>query len=236
METVESIMKELQKMGTESIRKVFANHGAPATTLGVKVGDMKTIVKRVKKNHELALGLYATGISDAMYLAGLIGDETRMTKADLNRWAKESSWHMISEYAVPFVAAESPFGWELALIWIESKHEHIASAGWATLSGIVSIVPDDKLDITTLKKLLESIPKLIEKAPNRVRYTMNGFVISVGCYVASLTEQANKVGAKIGHIEVDMGNTSCKLPNPQEYIQKVVARNAIGKKRKTVRC
>lgn len=236
METVASIMKELEKMGTESIRKVFANHGAPASTLGVKVGDMKSIVKRVKKNHELAMGLYATGISDAMYLAGLIGDENKMTKADLIQWAKKSSWYMISEYAVPFVAAESPYGWELALKWIEDKNENIASAGWATLSGIVSITPDEKLDLAVLKKLLESIPKRIESAPNRAKYTMNGFVISAGCYVASLTDLAKKVGSKISHIEVDMGKTSCKLPQPAEYIDKVAGKNAIGKKKKTARC
>lgn len=82
-------------MGDEQTRKTLARHGAPANIYGVKVGDMKTIVKRVKKNHELAIGLYDSGNSDAMYLAGLIGDETKMTKADLNRWAKNSTWHMI---------------------------------------------------------------------------------------------------------------------------------------------
>lgn len=39
---------------------------------GVKVGDMKTIVKKVKVNYELSLlELFDTGNSDAMYLAGL---------------------------------------------------------------------------------------------------------------------------------------------------------------------
>jgi 3-methyladenine DNA glycosylase AlkD len=236
METVENILSELQKMGTASIRNVFLNHGAPASTLGVKVGDMKTIVKRVKKNHELAIGLYATGISDAMYLAGLIGDETKMTKADLNRWAKESTWHMISEYAVPFVAAESPLGWQLACSWIESRQEHIAAAGWATLSGIVSIMPDSELDLDQLKKWLLDIPKLIHSSPNRVRYTMNNFVIAVGCYVVSLTEQALKTASKIADVEVDMGKTSCKLPMAVEYINKVAEKGKLGKKKKTARC
>ena len=180
MDTVTSIMQELEKMGSEQTRKTLMNHGAPADMFGVKVGDMKTIVKRVKKNYELAIGLYNTGNSDAMYLAGLIGDETKMTKADLNKWAKKSTWSMISEYAVPFVAAESPYGWELALEWINSNRENVASAGWSTLGNYVSITPDDQLDINALKKLLAIIKKDIHQQPNRVRYTMNVFLIAVG--------------------------------------------------------
>ncbi|HPI55278.1 MAG TPA: DNA alkylation repair protein [Chitinophagaceae bacterium] len=236
MDTVASIMQELERMGSEQTRKTLMNHGAPADLFGVKVGDMKTIVKRVKKNYELAIGLYNTGNSDAMYLAGLIGDETKMTKADLNKWAKKSTWSMISEYTVPFVAAESPFGWELALEWINSNRENVASAGWATLGSYVSITPDDQLDINALKKLLAIIKKDIHQQPNRVRYTMNVFLISVGSYVRSLTEDAKKVATYIGHVFVEMGTTSCKVPDASDYIDKTIARNPLGKKKKTARC
>ncbi len=59
-------------MGSEQTKKVFMRHGAREPFFGVKVGDMKKIVKRVKKNHELSLALYDTGNGDAMYLAGLM--------------------------------------------------------------------------------------------------------------------------------------------------------------------
>src|SRR5947209_7953223 len=47
-------------------------HGAREPFFGVKIEDLKKIQKRIKKDYQLALDLYATGISDAMYLAGLI--------------------------------------------------------------------------------------------------------------------------------------------------------------------
>jgi 3-methyladenine DNA glycosylase AlkD len=46
---------------------------------GVKVGDLKPIVKQIKGDQELAMQLYATGNSDAMYLAGLVADGRKMT-------------------------------------------------------------------------------------------------------------------------------------------------------------
>lgn len=237
MSTVQSILTELKGMGSESTRNIYIKHGAPADKLyGVKVGDMKTIVKRIKKNHELALGLYDSGISDAMYLAGLIGDETKMTKADLNRWAKNSSWYMTSEYAVPFVAAESPYGWELALEWIQSPKEHIASAGWSTLGSIVSITPDDQLDQKAILKLMKEIEKTIHTSANRVRYTMNGFILSVGAHVKDLYPQAIETAKKIGKVDVEMGGTACQVPEVISYLKKLETANRLWKKRKTARC
>lgn len=237
METVDSIMQELQAMGSEQTRKTWIRHGAPADKVfGVKVGDMKTIVKRVKKNYELAKALYNTGNYDAMYLAGLIGDEKKMTKEDLSHWAQNSHWSMTSEYTVPFVAGESVYGWDLGLEWIKSSEENIASAGWATLSAYISITPDEKLDYKKISSLLKDIEKKIHKAPNRVRYTMNGFILCCGAYIADFYSIALDTSKRIGEVYVDMGGTACKVPNVIEYLKKMQAKNYIGKKKKTARC
>jgi 3-methyladenine DNA glycosylase AlkD len=236
MENATSILEELEKLGSEQTKKTFSRHGAPDNQFGVKVADLKTIVKRVKKNYQLAIDLYNTGNSDAMYLAGLIGDETKMTKADLNKWAKKSSWYMISEYSVPFVAAESPYGWELAMEWINSNRENVATAGWATLSAWVSVWPDEKLDMKAIGKLLDIIRKDIHNSPNRVRYTMNVFVISVGGYVNELSAKAKEVAKAIGSVKVSMGDTACKVPDALPYIENMEKRNPTRKKKKTARC
>ena len=211
-------------------------HGAREPFHGVKVSDLKTIVKKVKKDHALALDLYETGKSDAMYLAGLIADETKMTKAQLGKWVKGAYWYMISELTVPWVAAESNRGWELAMDWIGSKSEGTASSGRATLSSIVSITPDDRLDLRAVEKLLGRVAREIYRAPNRVRYTMNGFVIAVGAAVKPLTKKALATGRTIGLVEVDMDGTARKVPGAVEYIQKVAKRGSLGKKRKSTRC
>jgi 3-methyladenine DNA glycosylase AlkD len=234
--TVDEVVKELRSMGSESIKKVLLKHGAKEPFYGVKVEDLKKIQKRVKVDHQLALALYDTGIGDAMYLAGLIADDGKMTKKDLQKWLKKATWKMHSEYTVPWVAAGSPHGWELALEWIDSKDEIAASAGWQTLSGLVSVKEDDDLDIPALKKLLDRVKKTIHKAPNRVKYTMNGFVIAVGSFVPWLTDLAIQTAEAIGPVTVDMGDTECKVPAAADYIRKVQARGSIGKKRKTAKC
>jgi 3-methyladenine DNA glycosylase AlkD len=231
-----SVIEELQSLGSESIKKVLIKHGAREPFYGVKVEHLKKIQKRIKKDYKLALELYETGISDAMYLAGLIADDARMTKKDLQRWVEQAYWYMLSEYTVPWVAASSPVGHELALEWIDSKKENIAAAGWSTLSSLVGIRPDADLDIAELKKLLERVAKSIHQQPNRVRHCMNGFVIAVGSYVPALTAAALETAKKVGTVSVDMGGTACKVPAAADYIQKVQDRGAIGKKRKSAKC
>ena len=234
--TTEQIMKELEKKGSESIRKIFLNHGAKEPMFGVKVGDLKVIQKKVKKDHQLAMELFGTGVYDAMYLAGLIADQSKMSKKDIQQWAERSPSHGISEYTVAWVAAESDYGWELGMKWIDSPKETIASSGWNTLSGVIAMKPDNELDIALIKKLLQRIVKEIHSAPNRVRYTMNGFVIGVGGYIKELTKEAIEVSKKIGDVYVDMRGTACKVPSAPDYIKKMEIRGSIGKKKKTVKC
>ncbi len=234
--TAKEILSELEKYGNEQTKKTLMTHGAREPLYGVKVQDLKKILKKTKKNHELSLELYATGNSDAMYLAGLMADETKITKAQLEEWLSNAYWSYLSEYTVPWVAAETDYGFELGLKWIESDIETTAAAGWYTLAYYAAVNTDDKLDIKKYTDLLNRVEKEIHSAQNREKYAMNGFVISIGSYIKSLTEKAKKVGAAIGKVEVDVNGTACKVPLATVYIDKVMARGKIGVKRKTARC
>jgi hypothetical protein len=234
--TGKQILAELKPLGSDSYKKVMSNHGVKEPFFGVKISDLQKIQRRIKKDYQLALDLYDTGNYDAMYLAGLIADDARMTKKDLKRWIASTTHSALASFPVAWVAAGSPYGWELALVWIDSKKATTAEAGWATLRSLVSIKEDADLDLPELKRLLERVRTNIHQAPNHVRSQMNAFVIAVGSYVKSLTDTAIQIAEKIGPVAVDMGNTSCKVPFAPDYIRKVQKRGAIGKKRKSAKC
>ena len=234
--TVKEILQQLQEFGDENTKNTLKKHGAKEPFFGVKVADLKKILKKTKKNHELSLELYNTGNTDAMYLAGLMADEKQITKEQLEDWADKAYWYYLSEYAVPWVAAETEFGFEIGQKWIKSKEERIASAGWATLASFAGVNKDEDIDIDAYKRLLEKVGKEIHNAQNRVRYTMNGFVIAVGTYIPALTEKSKEIAAQIGEVNVEMGGTACKVPLAKDYIQKVIDKGRVGKKRKTARC
>ena len=234
--TAEEILAEIKPLGSDSYKRVIFNHGVKEPCYGVKIGDLQKIVKRIKKDYQLALDLYDTGVYDAMYLAGLIADDARMTKNDLQHWVDNAYCRGLSEATVAWVTAGSTHGWELGLEWIDAETPLIAVAGWATLGSFVSIKPDTQLDLTALNGLLQRVKETIHQETDLVRYQMNSFVITVGCYVQPLTETAINIAAEIGPVMANLGNNSCQVPFAPDYIRKVQNRGTIGKKRKTAKC
>lgn len=232
-----TILKELEGLGQPNYKKLlFKNYGVREPCFGVKIGDMKKIEKRIKKDYQLALDLYNTGNYDAMYLAGLIADDARMTRKDLQRWVEKAYAGALPGATVPWVAAGSPHGRDVALEWIESAKPPVASAGWTTLACLVALKEDADLDLGELKRLLQRVQKDIHKAPDAVRYSMNSFLIAVGSHVKPLSDLAIRTGEAIGPVMADLGNNSCLVPSAPEYIRKVESKGGIGKKRKSVKC
>ncbi|MFJ5762705.1 DNA alkylation repair protein [Neobacillus sp. NPDC093182] len=234
--TYEEIVQKLEELGSKQTKQIYNNHGVKEPYFGVKIGDLKKLVKYVKKDHELALKLYDSGNHDAMYLAGLSVNPKLISKETLHDWAQKAYWYMAAEYTVAQVAAESDFAIELAREWMKSEEEMIAVCGWSTYSNYLSITPDEKLNLAEISDLLNQVKNNVHGERNRVRYVMNGFVISVGAYVTELSEEAKEVAAYIGKVQVDVGNTACKVPLAAEYIKKIEVKNRVGLKRKTCIC
>ena len=236
MMTVDAVMSELEKKGSEKTRKIYARHGmATDKMFGVSVADLKAIAKKIKGQQALAGELFATGNVDAMYLAGMIADGSQMSRKQLNEWAESASpLRMIAEYTVPWVAVENGDARQLAMQWMKSKKA--AASGWCTYSGILATKPDEQLDLEEIKKLLSTVAARIHDAQDRERSAMNAFVIAVGAYVRPLLKTAKATAREIGEVSVDAGETSCKVPLAIAYIEKIENAGRVGKKRKTMRC
>lgn len=233
---LETMMNKLKELGSEQIKNILMNHGIKEPLYGTKIGDLKKLVKYVKKNDILARELYNTGNYDAMYLAGLSINPKSMTKDEVEDWLEKAYCNAISVSIVSNVAAESKFALELARKWIKSDDEIIESCGWSTMSNYISITEDKLIDMDEIRKLLNIIETDIHNNKNRVRYNMNGFLISVGVYIKELNEIALEVSEKIGNVKVNLGTTSCKVPVAKDYIQKAISMDRIGRKRKSCIC
>lgn len=112
--------------------------------------------------------------------------------------------------------------------------EAFRAAAYSTYSYYISIIPDNLIDLNEISAIIKEIGVVIHSEQNRVRYTMNGFVISVGTYIPLLLDEALVVAETIGKASVDMGSRNCKVPLAAEYIQKVQRLGKSAKKRKRV--
>jgi len=231
-------MAELEQKGTERGRKMYVQHGMPPDRVfGVSVADLKVIMKSIKGNQVLAYELYATHNVDAMYLAGMIADGSKMSPELLDQWAVGAiGAPMIAEYPVPWVTVENSKATEIARKWIGADEDQVQSSGWCTFAGLATTKADGQLNLSEIEDLLKMVAKEINTKPNRAKLTMNGFVIAVGACVTPLHQVAMATADEIGAISVDMGGTACKVRLASEAIQKAESAGQVGKKRKTIRC
>ncbi len=235
--TASQILSELESLGSESYKRtMMKNHGVREPFSGVKIADLQGIRKREKVNHPLALELYETGHYDAMYLAGLIADDARMTREDLQRWVDGAYGGALPGFTVPWVSAGSPHGWEAGLEWIGSERPTVALAGWSTLACLARMKPDGELDLDAWGVLLDRVVATIHGASDLVRYGMNGFLIATGCGISGLTGRVLRVAGEIGPLTADLGNNRCQVPSAADSIRKVQAKGGIGKKQKNLKC
>ncbi len=235
--SAKAVLKELKAKGNQKTRALYGRHGHPVDrVLGVSTADMKTAAKKLKGQQGAAMELYATGFMEAMYVAGMVADGKKMSKAELEAWANGAvGMPMIGAYTVPWVTVENAAGPDLAMKWIAAKDDGLKAVGWAVYSGLVSVVPDEVLNLKETEALLAKVVKEIHSAENGVRKAMNTFLICVGSYVEPLKKAAKDAAKKVGDLSVDVGETACKVPVALEYIAKVETKGK-GAKKKTLRC
>ena len=238
MADVQAVIEELKSKGNEKTRVIYSRHGVPIDrTYGVSNADLKIIAKGIKGQQELAYELYDTGNVDAMYLAGIIAVGAKFDRERLHAWAKGADGiPLIADHTVPWVTIEHADGRDLAVGWIQSGDEELAQCGWKAYAGIVTTTADDQLDIEQIKQLLAVAVSTIHSSSNRLRSTINSFVITVGTYVPTLLNEAKAAATSIGPVSIDVGDTACKVRIASEEIEKAEKGGQLGKKRKTIRC
>ena len=216
--SVADVMRELKKAGSAQTRKTYARHGALEPMFGVSFATLKTLMKRIDVDHELALALWDTRNFDARNLAVKIVDPARMTSADLDRWGRETSAPRLGVGYVAMIAAEGPHAAKKAAQWLASSDDKERCHGWSLLGQLAR--RDETPPDSFFEQRLPEIVRAIHAAPNAEREGMNLAVIAIGCRSPGLRKAALAAAKRIGKVEVDHGDTACKTPDAAEYIEK----------------
>ncbi len=232
----EMVMKELEALGTERIKKTYINNGAHDPLFGVATGKMKPIAKKIKKNQALAEQLYASGNYDAMYFAGIIADPTEMTAENFERWIDKAYFYMLSDYVVAVTLSETDFAQVVADRWVASGEELKMSAAWSCYCWLLGNRPDDEFSTSKIADMLNQVENTIHDSPDRTKSAMNNFIYTVGVSYLPLHEKALETAKAVGPVEVKKDKKKSSILLASENIQKDIDRGRIGFKRKHVRC
>ncbi len=216
------VIRRLKSKARPEIRKVYLNHEITGSVLGVTWGDIGTLRKEIKKDHDLALSLWASGHFEARALASMIVDPERVKVADLEAWLGDVGDAGLSGI-LSEIAYQTPGAHGVARKWRRVRDEWKSTCGWNITGHLAS--HDESADDDELAEAVAVIEKKIHSSPNRTREAMNNALISIGRRNARLKKVALAAAKRIGPVDVDHGKTSCKTPD-------AVAKISAGAKRR----
>ena len=214
-------LRQLESFGAEQNRKVYRRHGVSANLFGVSYAHQHKLVKAIKRDHPLALELWASGNHDARILATMIADPAQGDDRLLDGWVKDLDSYGLTDAFAAF-AGKTGRARDKAEEWRNAAGEWPGRAGWQLVAQLA--MQDSDLPDAYFLARLDEIEREIHTRQNRVRDAMNNALIAIGIRNAALESPALAAAARIGKVIVDHGQTGCKTPDAAAYIQRTLAR------------
>lgn len=227
------VMKALKDAGTAQNIKIYKRHGAQEPMFGVSFANLNKLKKKIKVDHPLARQLWESGNMDARTLATMIADPDQMTAKEADAWMKDVDYYLLADMLAGLVA-KSDFAKKKMELWRKRKGEYPRAVGYSVACNLLTTDPDALSDDECLT-LLSDIETSIHDSPNRARHAMNQAVICIGVARPQIRNLVFDAVKRIGPVDVDHGETSCKTPDAAAYIRKTVDYQASRAKKKAAK-
>ena len=197
--TASEIIAHLRSIGSEANRQGMKRYGIRIDrALGISHGAQRDIARKIKRNHERAFELWASGITEAQFIASVTADPKRFTKADARRWAAEfDSWDIVDGVSDLFVDTDH---WrELIEEFAADEREFVRRTAFAMIAW--SVVHRKKEPDDTFVTFLPLIEARSEDERNFVKKAVNWALRSIGKRNARLNAAALKLAEELAASE-----------------------------------
>ena len=218
--TLNEALKQLKALGNETTRAHNTKYGAGDNQFGVKLGDIRTLAKKIKTNHELAMSLWETGNVDAQLLATLLIKPKNLSAKEMDRMVRSVTFVQVADWLNSYVVKQHPDKETLRQEWMTSADRWAARAGWNLTAERVS-KNSEGLDLPALLDRLES--EMAGAAPE-VQWTMNSTLATIGIHHPKLRKRAIAIGEKLGIYRDYPVSKGCTSPFAPIWINFMVNR------------
>ena len=219
----DDILAEFEASGSERLRAQNARHGVDQPQFGVKMGDIRAMAKRIKKNHPLAIDLWSSGYFESQMLALLILNPRELTVEDMDGMVQSIRSPQVADWFGTNVSKKHPDKEQARQIWMVSDHSWALRAGWSLTAERIA----KDADGLNLEALLERIATEMPTASPQVQWMMNTALAFVGIHHAALREQAVTLGERMGIYRDYPTPKGCTSPFAPIWIAEMVRRQAV---------
>src|SRR5262245_56838232 len=221
--TAKDIVATLEKLGKPQTAAIYKRHGSGNNVFGVLTSDVAKVQKQIKGgDHALAMDLWKTGNAEARILAMQMADPAKLTRAQADAFVKDGPVRFVGGY-LSSLLARSPIADKAMRAWMRSADESFREMGYGLLAARLREEAGSVSDADAAA-IMATIEKEIHRSPNWARRSMNSALIAIGVFKPALRKKAIDAANRIGHVDVDHGETNCKTPDAASYIHKAAKR------------
>ena len=164
-------------------------------TLGVPMPVIRRLARQAGRSHSLAAELWDSGIHEARILATIVDEPARVTRRQMNRWARDfDSWD-VCDQACQNLFRYTPFAWTIAAEWAGARREFVRRAAFALMAGLAvkaKDAPDEQFEA-----LLPLIAAAATDQRNLVKKAVNWALRAIGKRNPQLRRTAVAAAEKI---------------------------------------
>ncbi len=199
-ETAADAVGALERKGTRRNREGMARYGIVSPkAFGVSVAEVRTLAKRLGRDHALALVLWRTGWLEARWLAAFVAEPARLTVSQMNQWAKGFDNWAVCDSACFHCFDRSPLAWGRIHAWAGRKPEFVKRAAFALLASVA--LHDKAAPDAPFLRGLALIETSATDERNFVKKAVNWALRAIGGRNPALHEAAIKVSQRLAASE-----------------------------------
>ena len=226
------VLAWLERRGTRRTVLGMARYGIEAKrAFGVPMGTLLLLRKQLGKDQALSLALWETGWYEARLLAALVGDSERVTRRQMNAWARSfENWGDCDTVCFKLFD-QTPFAGEMAGRWAASPREFVKRAGFVLMACLA--LHDKAAPNQQFLAWLPTIQKGAHDERNFVKKGVSWALRSIGRRSGALNAAALAVARRLALSKETagrwVGNDALReLTSPK--VRAMLARRAGGKK------
>lgn len=146
--TLKEALVALKQAASPKVRDGMVRYGLPNDkALGVSVGGIQQIGKKLGRSQALAEALWETDIYEARLLACFVGEPDKLTVAVMNRWCRDfDNWGVVDTVCFKLFD-QSPLAWDRVEPWARMKGEFQRRGGFVLLACLAAHsdgIPDEQ--------------------------------------------------------------------------------------------
>jgi 3-methyladenine DNA glycosylase AlkD len=223
------VIATLKKMANKKVRDGMARYAIPSDkALGIPVGALRALGKKLGKHHPLAIALWDSEIYEARMLASFVGEPERLTPAQMDRFCRDFDNWAITDTLCFALFDRSPHAFAKIKAWSTKKPEFEKRAAFALLASVA--LHDKAASDADFVKTLPLIERAATDERNFVKKGVSWALRSVGARSPALhaasVELATKLAASSDPTARWIGKDSLRDLERPAVLKKVLKRSA----------